>query len=104
TRRAAADGTTAIFPRVLDAPAGEWISGDSVDDQAAWSGMRALTDDEIARLAAAIVAEVRNRGPFLSLSDFVNRRLANDETGRMGPLQAAIEAAGINSAFREGYP
>src|SRR5690606_12898031 len=29
---------------------------------------------------------------FLSLADFVNRRLADDETGLKGPLQAAIDA------------
>lgn len=40
----------------------------------------------------------------MSLSDFVNRRLRDDETGRMGPLQAAIEAAGLNQSFRSAYP
>lgn len=40
-----------------------------------FSGFRYLTDDMIDRLAKRIVDEVRLRGPFLSLADFVNRRL-----------------------------
>jgi hypothetical protein len=58
-------------------------------------------------LAREIVNEVKLRGPFLSLSDFVNRRLVNDystnRTGVMGPLQAAIDRANLNSAFDQAY-
>jgi hypothetical protein len=39
------------------------------------NGFRYLTDTMIQRLAERIVDEVRLRGPFLSLADFVNRRL-----------------------------
>jgi len=43
-------------------------------------------------LANTIVAEVRTRGPFLSLADFVNRGLtATNEIGIRGALQAAID-------------
>jgi hypothetical protein len=38
-------------------------------------GFRFLDDDQIQRLAERIVDEVRFRGPFLGLADFVNRRL-----------------------------
>lgn len=96
-------GSGAVFPRVLDAPGGEWTSGQDVDDEEAWCGTRRLKDEEIDRLAREIVKQVRLRGPFLSLADFVNRRLANDETGRCGALQAAINAAGLNTAFDEAY-
>lgn len=60
---------------------------------------RALTDAEIDRLADAIVRQVRRRGPFMSLSDFVNRRLVplSDSSGHKGALQAAIDDAGINA-------
>jgi len=59
---------------------------------------RALTDAEVDRLAEAIVRQVRRRGPFMSLADFVNRRLValGDDTGLKGALQAAIDDAGIN--------
>lgn len=75
------------------------------DTPEALSGLRALRSEpvgaggsEIERLAAAIVAEVKRRGPFLSLADFVNRRLVPDGAsaeedwlGLKGPLQAAID-------------
>lgn len=67
----------------------------------AWAGARALSNDEVRVLAESIVVEVKRRGPFLSLADFVNRRLAdqNDETSHMSALDAAIMAAGLNANF-----
>jgi len=68
-----------------------------------------LSEDEIDRLADNIVREVRRRGPFMSLADFVNRRLSPQATGLKGPLQAAIDAAGLNDPvvaagkMREGF-
>ena len=58
-----------------------------------WQGYRQLTEAQTRQLAANIVAEVKKRGPFLSLADFVNRRLAADATGLKGALQAAIDAS-----------
>jgi hypothetical protein len=69
-----------------------------------WLGYRILSDAQIDALAKAIVVEVRKRGPFLSLADFVNRRLASDETGLMGPLQAAIEATSGTGAINAIAP
>ena len=64
-----------------------------------WTAYRELTDAEIDALAAAVVKEVRKRGPFMSLADFVNRRLiASDSFGLKGALQAAIDATNINDA------
>lgn len=87
----------------------EWSADQgSADDDSAWNGFRSLTDAEIDSLARAIVEEVKLRGPFLSLSDFVNRRLVNDHatnrTGLKGTLQAAIDRANLNAAFDQAYP
>lgn len=75
-----------------------------------WNGFRALDDAEIEALATELVAEIKKRGPFLSLSDFVNRRLGSygtdlDDLGlaRQGTLQAAIEAAGLNGDLEKGF-
>lgn len=92
------------FSRVLNAPGGAWSTNESVEDSGAWRGYRVLDDDEIQRLAEEVVTEVKERGPFLSLSDFVNRRLRNDETGRKGPLQASIDRAGLNDSFSKNWP
>jgi hypothetical protein len=99
-----AGGENVSFPRVLDPPEGAWTSSDPTDDPAVWTGRRELTPDEIHRLAVAITREVKRRGPFLSLADFVNRRLAEDETGRMGALEAAIEQAGLNQTLATAMP
>lgn len=98
-----ADADTVAFPRILNTPAGEW-NGSSPRNPAAWAGQRVFTRAEIRKLAEQIVVEVRNRGPFLSLADFVNRRLSEDETGRKGALQAAIDRAGLNAAFTDEWP
>jgi hypothetical protein len=73
----------------------------------AWEGMRALSDDEVEELAKRIVQEVKTRGPFLSMSDFLNRRLAPSPTDKsklytMGALQAAIEntSPDINASIK----
>ncbi|GAA5123554.1 type II secretion system protein [Luteolibacter yonseiensis] len=67
-----------------------------------WNGFRELTDDQIASLAKEIVVEVRARGPFQSLSEFVNRRVENGELGLKGALQAAIDRSGLNRSVKMG--
>ncbi len=70
-----------------------------------WVGRRELSEDEIESLAYAIVREVRKRGPFLSLADFVNRRPGSDEDfARCGAIQSALDSdeVGINSGFNRG--
>ena len=68
------------------------ISGTGTDGSEPWSKHRELTDAQIDELAERVVAEVRGRGPFMSLADFINRRLVNSEIyGLKGALQAAID-------------
>ncbi|MFA6960831.1 MAG: hypothetical protein WC205_08790 [Opitutaceae bacterium] len=63
-----------------------------------WGGFRSLTANAIDGLAQKIVDQIKKRGPFLSLADFVNRRLVEDDTasdngtGFAGTIQAAIYA------------
>ena len=66
-----------------------------------WKGLRDLSDSEITKLAAAIVTEVKGRGPFLSLADFVNRRPNSQNPGQqaVGALQSAIDLSGLNDRF-----
>lgn len=78
--------------------------GSNVDPQnpSQWVGRRTFTDSEIDQLARAIVKEVRNRGPFLSLADFINRRVGSDEKlARAGAIQSALDSdeTKINSAY-----
>lgn len=82
------------YSRYADAAAG-------VSNSTPWQGYRILSDAQIDNLAAKIVAQVKLRGPFSSLADFINRRLVNapDATGLKGPLQAAIDAVDADSAI-----
>lgn len=102
------------FPRSLNQPRGanRAALGNSEDT---YGGFRRLTDAELRNLSREMVRQVRQRGPFLSLSHFVNRSLiaadasGNSSTaplnppasmGLSGPLQSAIDAAGINNLPR----
>jgi hypothetical protein len=65
---------------------------------ALWSGYRALSDTKIREFAEALVSEVKARGPFLSLSQFVNREVSTRSPyNQKGALQAAIDATQLNT-------
>jgi hypothetical protein len=76
----------------------ESITDPSGQRLAKWNGHRRLTREQTRRLAGEIVAEVRSRGPFQSIAEFVNRRPDAGPLGQAGALQAAIERAGLNDA------
>lgn len=61
------------------------------DGSNGWSSVRYLDDDQIRKLAEECVKQVKLRGPFLNFSEFINRRLSNDDLGLMGALQSAID-------------
>lgn len=68
-----------------DATAGDPVKNSEV------TGFRRLTDEQIADLANKVVEQVRLRGPFLSLSEFVNRQLSeNNNLAIAGAIQGAI--------------
>ena len=88
--------------------AGEEIDDTTLGDPSEaeqWRGFRSLSDDQIDELAKAIVKQVRKRGPFLSIADFVNRRPgSNKELAVSGALQSALDDndVSINEAYRQG--
>lgn len=56
-----------------------------------YTGYRILNDDQLDELAEKVVEQVRLRGPFLSLSEFINRQLSSDENLALaGALQTAL--------------
>ncbi len=89
----------ALYPRSLEqkSPAAVPPSGESDD---CWSGFRRLTDAQLDALAEEMVRQVRLRGPFVSLSQFVNRAIVDvsrDKVlGRSGAIQTALDECGIN--------
>ncbi len=69
-----------------------WSASGRTTANQLWSGLRVLSDNELTELATRIVEQVKLRGPFLSLADFLNRRLgAAGPLTRAGTLQAAID-------------
>lgn len=54
-------------------------SGLLFPDSVEFAGHRVLTDTQVDALAGEIVREIQKRGPFLSLSEFVNRQLTTDK-------------------------
>lgn len=93
-----------LLDRVAFPEGDPYESGETADADSAWSGSRLLDATEIRALAAATVEEVKSRGPFLSLADFVNRNLKDAGAGearKRGALDAAIKAAGLNSSLAE---
>ena len=107
-KRGKAQGATVSGTPVLAVamPSGPLTaSGTASSDPSAWLGGRRLSEQEIDQLARAMVTEVRRRGPFLSLAEFVNRRLDrnNRELSLKGALQAALDAPSVelNKAFRD---
>ncbi len=91
-----------ILPNVKPIMTSDITSPSTPPEQ--WKTGRILTDNEIDLLANAIVKQVKLRGPFLSLSEFINRRLdsRNQSLSLKGALQAALddETVPINANFR----
>ena len=81
-----------------DAEAGESSSSGSFPEANEFAGYRTLDDDFLDALADEVVDQVRLRGPFLSLSEFVNRQLSSGNLALAGALQAALNDAAAKSS------
>lgn len=83
------------FMKIIGSKAGG--EGDDVadsggDEGEGWRWFRSLKESDIQELAGNIVKEVRLRGPFMSMADFVNRRLnSKSDYAYSGTLQSAID-------------
>lgn len=73
-----------------DTAAGTAGSSGSFADATEFTGYRILDDKLLDVFAAEIVKQVRARGPFLSLSEFVNRQLSSGNLALAGTIQAAL--------------
>ena len=76
---------------------------DNTSSQSAYTGYRQLHQLEIDMLAQNIVAQVKRRGPFKSMAEFINRNLSAQTY--KGVLQEAIDSTMIHpDADGDGLP
>jgi hypothetical protein len=93
---------TSLDPDTLKNPIPRFLNASASGNvNQAWDGTRALTDEEVKKLAQKIVEQVKLRGPFLSMGDFFNRRLGSSASPYTlnGALQAAIDQTNINASI-----
>ncbi|MEM9236926.1 MAG: hypothetical protein AAGB14_09110 [Verrucomicrobiota bacterium] len=82
------------FPRFGHVMQAEgWSSTSGPTDPSFWQGFRKIEADDLDKLAEEIVSEVRERGPFRSFADFVNRDPDSErsESQLKGALQTALD-------------
>lgn len=111
------DSDSVPFPG-MSTPLGDGANPTSSEEMATWIGYRQLNPVEINLLAENIVEQVKRRAPFISISDFVNRRLIEAESASTaapdvntqtdidllsyaGPIEIAIRKADINAGLQD---
>ncbi|MBC7927869.1 MAG: hypothetical protein H7039_19660 [Bryobacteraceae bacterium] len=92
--------TRVRFPRAAS-HLSDGMSTTSIDDSY-WTGFRELEQTEVRQIATEVVNQVRQRGPFLNLGDFVNRKLQSTDLGKSGALQAALDLT-VNKGLDASY-
>ncbi|MCX6879504.1 MAG: hypothetical protein NTW21_37725 [Verrucomicrobia bacterium] len=102
TLSAETDHATSRFSIPGDVEAGSPAQAGEFPETNEFTGYRKLDAKFLDALAEEVVVQVRKRGPFLSLSEFVNRQLTSDqELALAGTLQAALntltKAGGSNN-------
>ncbi len=81
-----------------DSEAGTPGSSGDFPEATEFAGYRTVDDDLVDELAEEVVEQVRARGPFLSLAEFVNRQLSSGELALAGTIQAALNQLAQHSA------
>ncbi len=87
-----------------DAMAGTPGSSGAFPEATEFAGFRTVDGDFLDALSKDVVEQVRRRGPFLSLSEFVNRQLSSGDLALAGTIQAALNKLAENNStdpFRE---
>ena len=73
-----------------DAKAGTPSTSGSFPEANEFAGYRTVDDKFLDALAEKVVDQIRKRGPFLSLAEFVNRQLSSGDLALAGTIQAAL--------------
>ena len=81
-----------------DAKAGEPGTSGDFPEANEFAGYRTLDGKFLDTLAEKVVDQIRRRGPFLSLAEFVNRQLSSGDLALAGTLQAALNEATHNAS------
>ncbi|GAA5482187.1 hypothetical protein [Haloferula sargassicola] len=95
------DHAVSRFPIAGDSEAGTQGSAGAFPGSSEFGGYRRFDDDLLDELAGNIVEQVRERGPFLSLSEFINRQLSSGELALAGAVQTALNQLGTDGPYTE---
>ena len=67
-------------------------------DCAEFAGYRRFSEQQLDALAKKIVDQIRLRGPFLSLSEFINRQLSSGNLALAGTIQSALNEIALSAS------
>ena len=87
-----------------DSRAGQAGSSGAFPEATDFAGYRTLDSYFLDAMAKEVVRQIRMRGPFLSLAEFVNRQLSSGDLALAGTLQAALNEVSKQAATNPYAP